>query len=415
MSTGPEFTDRLPPAPRRTLDQVQLWSLVIGIAALVIAGIGALFTPGAFLRAYLVAFLFCLGMAHGCLVILMIYLLTGGAWGFLMRRALEAGMRTLPLLAVMFLPIGFGAGHLYPWAQPHETPLSEQALHRQTYYLNLPFFWVRAVAMFAIWLLIALTVSMWSRQQDQSADPRLARRISLFAGPSLVLYGITAMFSSVDWVMSLQPAFHSSIIGPLFASGAMLIGHAAALIVVAWLVRWPPMSQVDSDEAIADIGNLLFTFLIIWAYMEFFQFMLIWIADLPSDVAWYVPRGDGPWYWIAWVVFIFHFAVPFVLLLFRAISHDPQALTWVAGLLLLMHLLYLFAIVMPVFPDTPLVEHWLDPLLPIGLGGIWLACYLWNLGRYPLLARHDLSQAAAVHFHAHDIQEAIEARGLPHA
>ncbi len=375
----PDIPRSLPPAAHTALGRLQYTALAVGIVALVLCAIGAVFIPGPFFRAYLASFLFYLGIAHGCFLILMMYYLTGGAWGFLIRRPLEAGMRTLPLLAMLFVPIGLGAADLYPWAQPHDGPISHEMQRRETYYLNLPFFWVRAGIGFAVWLIVAYFLSAWSRRQDETGDPRLARKLNLLAGPGLVLYGITFMFAMVDWVMSLQPAFHSSIIGPLFASGELLLGHAAALIVAAWLVRRPPLANVVSDEAIADLGNLLFSFLIIWAYMEFFQFMLIWIADLPGDVAWYLPRTDGGWYWVVWALFILHFAVPFVLLLFRAVAHSLRALPWVAGLLLIMHLVYLYVIVLPIFPETSLLQHWMDPLLPVGLGGLWLAFYLWNL------------------------------------
>jgi hypothetical protein len=153
--------------------------------------------------------------------------------------------------------------------------------------------------------------------------------------------------------------------------------------------------------------------------MEFFQFMLIWIADLPSDVAWYLPRSGGPWYWVVWAVFFLHFVVPFIALLFRAVAHSPQKLTWTAGLILIMHMVYLYAIVLAIFHDTPVWQQLLFcPLTMVGMGGLWLAFYLWNLERWPLLPHHDPNQAAAIHFHLHDIEEQIEAhadREMPHA
>src|SRR5947209_13303970 len=236
MSSPPDILHTLPARPYQTLRRVQLGSLLVGVVALVPAVIGAFFTPGPFFRAYLVAFLFYLGIGNGALVIVMIYYLTGGAWGFLMRRPLEAAMRTLPLMAILFAPIAWGIGYLYPWAQALAEPLSSEAEHREMY-LNPTFFWVRAGVIFAVWLVVALLLSLWSRRQDETADPSLQRKLNLLAGPGLVLYGIVTMFAAVDWVMSLQPAFHSSIIGPLFASGQFLSGHAVAVIVVAALLR----------------------------------------------------------------------------------------------------------------------------------------------------------------------------------
>jgi hypothetical protein len=401
-----DLLQQLPPVSVETLRRIEHWALGVGVAALAVCAIGAPFSPTAFFCVYLVAFLFFLSVAHGCFVILMIYHLTGGAWGFLIRRPLEAGMRTLPLLAVLFLPIGFGVRYLYPWAQTADGPLSEAWQRRGLYYLNEPFFWGRAGIGFAVWLIVAYFLGAWSRRQDETGDSRWARKLNLLSGPGLVLYGITFMFAAVDWIMSLQPAYHSSIIGPLFASGALLLGNAAALIVLAWLVRRPPLATVVSDAALADLGNLLFTFLIVWAYMAYFQFMLIWIANLPADVIWYLPRTANGWYWVVWALFLLHFVLPFVLLLFRAVAHDPRVLTWVAGLLLVMHLIYLYVVVLPVFPDVSLLEFWMAPVMPLGLGGLWLAFYLWNLRRYPLLALHDANQAKALHFHEHDVEAA---------
>jgi hypothetical protein len=416
MSSASDILHTLPPVPSQTLRRAQLRSLVIGAAALVPAIIGAFFWPGAFFPAYLVAFLFYLGIANGSFVIVMIYYLTGGAWGFLMRRPLEAAMRTIPLMALLFVPIACGIGYLFPWAQAHDEPLSAEWDERLIY-LNPTFFWIRAAIIFAVWLLVALGLTFWSSRQDRTGDPTLQRKLNVLAGPGLALFGIVTMFAAVDWVQSLQPAFHSSIIGPLLASGQFLTGHAVAILIVAWLVRRPPVRQVVSDAAIADIGNLLFTWLIVWAYMEYFQYMLIWIANLPTDVIWYLPRSDGPWYWVVWLIFILHFAVPFILLLFRTVAHNPRALTWVASLILVMHGVYLYTIVLPIF-DISLWQQLFAPLTMVGMGGLWLACYLWTLERWPLLALHDPNQAAAIHFHLHDIEEQLAEdldREMPHA
>lgn len=397
---------------RAALSVTALRALIVGAIALAVCVVGAFFDPFAFFRAYLVAFLFALGFAHGCLAVLMIYHLTGGAWGYLLRRPLEAGAATLPVLGLLFIPLGCGAGWLYLWAQPGAE--SRELLQHRLIYLNLPFFWVRAAICFLVWSGLAGLLIYWSERQDATGDPKYARRLVLLSGPGLALYGVTIMFASIDWVMSLQTAFHSSIIGPLIATGELLQGFAFVLLVFAWLHKRQPLADLASVEAIADMGNLLFTFLIIWAYMAYFQFMLIWIADLPADVIWYLPRTRGPWYVIVWVLFILHFAVPFILLLFRAVVRSPRALAWISVLLLVMHLLYLEVVILPVLPGDSVAGHWMDVPMPIGICGLWLAVALWWLGRRPVLAPNDPNRAAALNFHEHDLDEARRQEGLSH-
>jgi len=408
----------LPADRREQLERWQWRSLAVGVAALLATGIGGLFTPNAFFRTYLVAFVYFLGIAHGCLVILMIYHLTGGAWGYLIRRILEAGIRTLPLMAVLFIPVGCGVGYLYLWADPEKAATLPGLRHKQIY-LNVPFFWCRAVLFFALWIANAYLLSRWSQQQDQTEDPErvreLAEKMTLLSGPALIVFGITITFASVDWVMSLQPAFRSTMFGPLFVSGELLTGFACALIVLAWLLNRSPLADLVSVEALGDLGNLLFTFLVLWAYMEFFQFMLIWIADLRYDIIWYLPRTQGVWLWVVGALLLFHFAIPFFLLLMRSIKRNPRALAMVAGLLLFMHLVYVYFQILPAFPDTRIWVHWMDFVAPFGVGGVWLANFLWDLKRGPVLPLHDLNRETALHYHEVDREQEALQRELHHA
>jgi hypothetical protein len=404
----------LPAARREELLRLRWPMLGIGATALILCAIGAVFHPAQFFRAYLTAYLFYLGIAHGCFAILMLYYLTGGAWGFLIRRILEAGVRTLPLLALLFLPIAGGVVLLYPWAQPDLAAATKEIRDKQTY-LNVGFFWIRAVLYFALWLGIAFFLNRWSRQQEESADPRAAARLVRLSGPGLAIFGITITFASVDWVMSIQPGFRSTIFGPWFATGELLSGHACALLVLGWLAGEPPLAEVISPDALNDLGNLLFTFLVVWAYLTFFQFMLIWIANIPYDVSWYTPRGEGGWRLVAWAVLLFQFTVPFFLLLQRNVKRNPRALAAVAGLVLGMHLVYTYYQVMPSFVEaSSLAEHWMDFLTPLGLGGLWVPYFLWQLQRYPVLPRQDPNLAGALHLHDLDLEQAGRAGEVRH-
>ena len=400
-------------ADEALLEGWQWRALAVGAVALVVCVIGAFFDPAQFFRAYLTAYQFYLGLGLGCWVILMLYHLTGGAWGFLIRRILEAAMRTLPLLAVLFIPVACGVTYLYPWADP-EVVAGNRALQYNHIYLNKEFFWGRAALYFVSWILLALILDSWSRQQDQTGDLRLARKNRLLSAPALVVYGATITFGSVDWVMSLQAPFHSTIFGPYYASGQILSGQALAIVVLAWLAYRPPLNQIIALETLNDLGNLLFTFLIIWAYMTYFQFMLIWIADLRDEVVWYLPRSRGGWQWVAWALFVFHFAVPFFLLLMRDIKRNPKALGQVAALILVMHLVFSYFQIMPPFWGTTIADHWMDFLTPFAVGGLWVAYFLWQFRRRPLLAVNDPNRGHTAELRHQDLEEAARQEAIHH-
>ena len=403
----------IPMARMEALRRVQGRALAIGVAASVICAVSAWLSPSQFCRAYLAAYLFFLSISHGCLAVLMVYHLTGGAWGYLIRNILEAGMRTLPLLAVLFVPIALGVGYLFIWADPQAHEASEQWRHREIY-LNVPFFSGRAVVYFALWLAVAYFLSALSRAQERTGDPAIARRLTKLSGPGLVLYGVTIFFASIDWLMSLIPDSRSTIIAPLFASGEVLVGFACALVFMAWLVARPPVDEAVSLEAVNDLGSLLFTFVIIWGYMAFFQFMIAWIANLPYDVAYYTARDSTAWKVVAWLLFIFHFTVPFFVLLVRSIKRNPRWLAALAGLILCMQLVFSFFQVLPAFPPGPLLDYWPCLVTPLAVGGLWLAFFLWQLGRQPILPSHDANREAAVHFHLLDLEQQARSAEVGH-
>jgi hypothetical protein len=362
--------------------------------------VGAFFSPVQFFAAYLAAYTYYLGLGLGCMAVLMIYHLTGGAWGFLSRRILEAGMSTLPLLALLFIPIACGTGYLYLWAQP-EVVASDPKLQQQQFYLTVPLFWVRAVLYFVVWLGLSFWLKWRSNEPERTAGPPVESNCGMLSGIGLVAYGISLHFASIDWVMSLQPVFHSTIFGPLVGSGQVLSAMALVIIAIAWLEGRPPLALV--------------TFLIIWAYMAWFQFMLIWIANLPVDVIWYLPRSRDGWQWVITAIAILHFAVPFFLLLMRSVKQTPRLVGWVAGLILFMQLVFDYYQVVPAFNALRLVEHWMDFLTPLAIGGLWLAYFLWQLSSQPLLPWRDVSEEHALHLRRLDESEQALEEALSHA
>lgn len=401
----------VPAADRTDAAVLMRNSLVAGGAALAVCVIGAFFDPEQFFRAYLASYLFVQGLGLGCLAILMIYYCTGGAWGFLIRRFLEAGTRTLPLLALLLIPVGGGLRYLFLWARPEEVAADKNLQWKQIY-LNVPFWWGRAALFFAVFLGLTWLLNRWSRKQDETGDGRYAWRLTNLSGPGLVAFGICMHFAAVDWLMSLQTAFKSSIFGPLLVSGQLVTALAFVLIVLAWQSPRAPLGEVLSLKGLNDLGNLLLAFLVIWAYMAFFQFMLIWIANLPHEIIWYIDRSQGGWQWVITAVAILHFGVPFFLLLQRAVKQNPRALAAVAGLVLFMHLVFLDWQVFPAFlRANSIAHHWMDFLMPVGLGGLWLAYYLWQLRGRSLVPSHDENRPHALMLR-HEDQEEAEREGV---
>jgi hypothetical protein len=370
-------------------------SFLIGIASEAVLVMGVIVDPPQFFRAYLAAYLCCLNIALGGLVLLMIYHVTGGVWGFLLRRIFEACAKTLPLLAVGFVPIALGAKSLYLWAQP-EAVASNELLQQQSIYMNPGFWIIRAAAYFLLWNALAFFLCRWSRLQDKTANPRIQRWLNGLSGIGLMLYGVTMHFAAVDWIISLQPEFHSTIIGPLLASQQLLSGFAFAIIVLALLSDREHPTPLISAHSLNDLGTLLLTFVVLWGYMWWFEFMLIWIANLPVDVIWYVDRVQGGWLWLVVALAVFGFAAPFLLLLQRGLKRNLAALLRIAALVLFFQLAFTHWQILPAFQPAHFGDCWMSAFAPSAIGGIWLAVFLGWLKRAPLLALNDNNALALI-------------------
>ncbi len=371
-----------------TLHRLQRQAAVGGallLAGCVAAGVG---NPAQFFQSYLEAYLFWLGIGLGCLAVVMIHHLVGGRWGLPVRRLLEAGSRTLPLLAILFLPFLLGMRTLYPWARP-EAVAADPVLQAKQLYLNVPGFWVRVVLYFAIWLVMAHCLNKWSREQDVKDNRGLAIRMKVLSGPGLALYGLTITFASIDWVMSLEPAWHSTMYGMIFMASHGLQGFAFVIIACALLSRGGPLAEVTRPAQFQDLGNLTLTCLLLWTYTAFSQFLIIWAENLTDEAPWYLHRTTGGWQDVAIVLIIFQFALPFVLLLSRALKRSSQVLSLVAGGILVMQLVNLFWLVAPTFHPERFSVHWMDLAAPIGLGGVWLAGFLRQMKALPLVPLND--------------------------
>ena len=370
------------------LERMQKKALLIGAIGLGVSLILAFLYPAQFFRSYLFAYVFWIGLALGSLAITLLHHLSGGRWGAVIRRILESGTRTFPLLALLFLPLAAGVRSIYVWTDQQKMA-ADAVLQQKSIYLNLPFFFVRAAIYFAVWLVLANLLNKWSKQEDEASTPALQSKFQFLGGFGLLLYGLTATFASVDWMMSLEPHWFSTIYGLLVIVGQVLSAFAFVIAVTQLLMQYKPLSEALNTTLFHDLGKLMFAFVFIWAYLAFSQFLIIWSGNLPEEIPWYKHRLSHGWQSIGLILVLFHFAVPFLLLLSRDLKKNPKILATIAIGVLVMRVVDLYWMVGPEFHPHGLTVHLLDILLPIGMGGIWLAFFFKQLRAMPLVPLHD--------------------------
>ena len=382
--------------------RLQQRAFVIGAIAFGVATFSALRSPERFYQSYLMSYMLVLGLALGSLGLLMLQHLTSGHWGIIIRRSLESATRTLPLLAVLFLPIAFpGMKYLYrAWLDPEQLrkePLSQF----QQGYLTHSGYLIRALIYFAVWLALMFIFNILSKQQDTNqADRALRQRFKMLAGPGIILYVFAMSFAAIDWVMSISPHWASTIYGFLFVAGQLISSMAFMIAVVVLLSRAEPFSGVLRPRHLHDLGKLLLAFVMLWAYFDFSQLLIIWSGNQPEEISFYRTRLYGQWGVVAVIVVIFHFFVPFFLLLSQDVKRNLKVLPKIAVWLILMRLVDLFWMTRPEFTSRAL-PTWLDLVLPIALGGLWLGFFAFNLKQCPLLPLGDPDLAEAIKNHEH--------------
>jgi hypothetical protein len=374
-------------------------SLVIGAIGLVAAVVGFLAARETFLQSYLIAYVFWMGITLGSLGVLMISHLSGGAWGLVGRRIWEASMRNLPLMAILFLPIAFNLETLYLWARPEAA--SDHVLHLKAAYLNAPFFYARAALFFVVWLTLAFFLTKWSKEQDEQPTqlPGPAdRRFRVLSGPGLCLFVVTVTLMSVDWVMSLDPHWYSTIFGILTLGGQGLSTMAFTILVLAALAKFEPMSRVADADKFHDLGKLMFAFTMLWAYFSVSQLLIIWSANLPEEVPFYLERLHGHWAWVSVLLLLLQFVLPFLLLLSRGLKRDPNKVKWVALIILVMRVVDITWTIGPVFRHEGSSLHWLDFGMVAAIGAVWLPLFWRSLsGRALVPARDPYFKEAMAH------------------
>src|SRR5437762_3538213 len=360
----------------------------LGLAACLLAGLTS--DRASALHSYLFAFVFWTGVGLGGMAILMLHHMVGGTWGFALRRPLEAAARNIRWMALFAIPLGV---FYFPYLDRLMSEGADgQALAPfKRVYLNPTFFAARTVVYLAAWVALAAFREKWSAEQDRTGSPECIRRLQHLSGPGLVIYGLTVTYASVDWIMSLEPTWFSTIYGMIIMVTQALAAMAVVTVTVALLHDRKPLTKILSPLLFNDFGNLLFTFTMLWAYLSFSQYLIIWSGNLPDETQWYRSRASGGWAWVAVLLIVFHFAVPFVLLLMRFIKRRARVLAAVAAGLMVMSAVDIYWLTVPAFASDRSGPsfHWTDGAAWLGIGGVWLWGFITYLNRQPLVPLHD--------------------------
>jgi hypothetical protein len=379
------------------LARLQRGFLAVGLLALLLGALLGLRNAAAsqqFFRSYLFAYVYWMLFPMGSMALLMTHHLTGGWWGRPLQRPFEAATRTLWLMAVLVIPILFRLQVLYPWTRPGEL-VDDTVGHFKFMYLQPAAFVHRTIIYFVLLLLIATFFSKWSQEMDRTANPALQDRMRAWSGPAVIVWAFVLTLAMVDWVMSLEPHWFSTIYGMMFIVICCLAALSWAIFLLRMLWDYQPIQGTISDKRFIDLGSLLMAFVMLWAYLSFSQFLIIWAGNLKDEIPWYISRAFGAWGFIAAMLLLLHFFLPFFLLLQRRVKRRVARLSKVAAWMLALSLVDVYWLVVPSFtvsPDGPHVQpriHPSDIFTVVGIGGLWLGVFFWQLRRAPLLPLHD--------------------------
>ena len=384
--TSAAFDFNLSTELRASLRQARVRAGIVGLVGVLALAVGAFSARDQFFRSYLWAYILFLGIAAGSLSWLMLQYLTGGAWGVVVRRPAEAAARTLPLLALLFLPIAFGVTSLYPWTQATNDAVLRV---KEARYLNIPFFLVRAALYFAGLIFLSWFLNRWSARQDREGSKPADSKMAAISAPGLIFWAFAVTFLAIDWVMSLNPHWFSTMFGLLFIIGQGLSGMAFLVTVLVFLSNFRPMSEILTARHLHDLGKFLLATVMVWAYFAFSQFLIIWAGNLPDEIPWYIERLRGGWQYVALTLVLGHFALPFALLLSQDLKRNFKLLATVAVFILCMRVVDLYWLVTPDASKGGLSVSWLDLAAPLGIGGIWLAYFFMQLEGRPLMPLNE--------------------------
>lgn len=373
-------------------------ALGVGGIALIVWMVGAYFNPEQALRSWLLGFIFWGGIGLGSLGILMLQYLTGGAWGVVIRRILEAGTRTLPIIILMFVPLALGV-YTHKFFEWTVLPATDHVMEHRGVFMT-PWFWVvRSAIYFVLFGIMVVLLNKWSFEQESTTTVEESRLVlekaSRFSGPTLVIYSLVVTFAAVDWMLMLDAHWFSTIWGLLFIAGWALSCYCFVVLVLAYLYDKAPMDAVIGKRHFHDLGKLMLALVMVWAYFNFSQFLIIWAGNLPEETGWWLVRMKGGWGWIGAILIFFHFAFPFLVLLQQDFKRHARRIATLALFILFMRLLDMFYLIGPSnrisggYEPGAFVVSWLDLVGPVAVGGLWLWWFFGELMKRPMVPAQD--------------------------
>ena len=385
-----------------SMERFRRLALLTGAGGLLLCIIGWIFSAEAFYRSYLFAWVFFVGITAGSMAWTMMHHLVGGGWGRAIQRIVEAAAMNLPLMLLLFIPIVFGLRWLYPWADAVKVSHDDILRHKAAF-LNPGFWTLRALIYFGLWITLTVLLVRGSTRYDQSRSLGVADRMRRLSAAGLVIYMLTMSLAGLDWIMSREPHYYSTIFGFIMVVGQALSALLVAVIVLTLLVTREPLRSFVTLGHFNDLGNLMLTCVILWAYVAFAQFLITWMGNIQEEVKWYWLRTRGFYGALAAILIGLHFFAPFLLLLSKELKRRPEALACIAAGLLFLRLIDIYWMVVPTGgPVRSINRYWLNIAALVGIGGLWIAAFLWHLGRRPLLAESEHEEPSTAMEHAQD-------------
>lgn len=366
----------------------QMPALVVGIIGAVACVIGYFVDPTTFFRSYLSGYLFWFEIAAGSLGVLCLQYVTGGEWGILIRRPLGAAARTIVWMIVLFIPVVLGMKHIYIWMD-HAVVARDEVLSGKAWYLNTSGFLIRSGFYFALWILWAWRIRVLSLRfyEDRSPYTDLSRR--KWAASGLVMIVMTMTFTGIDWVMSLEPKWYSTMFGINFFISAGLAAYAFVTFFLTRLADTPAMADILKPNHFRDLGNLMLTFVMLWAYTQFSEYLLMWYANMKEEIPYYLVRSAGMWGAIAGFLIIFHFFLPFFMLLMRAIKDRPGTIGVVAIIILVARYAGIIWLTQPAWSRAHFHYSWMALASLVAVGGLWLYLFIGQLKGQTIIPIHE--------------------------
>ena len=394
------------------LKKMQRITLFVAVLSVTPALVLALINPG-YLQSYLVGFMYALGGGLGGFLALCAIHLAGKTWSMNIRRICEAAAGTVPVIGLFIIPILLGMKSLYPWMHTHDLDHHVgELVEKKVLWLNPTGFQIRAVIYYLLWIAMILPMLAWSRKQDETGDPKYRAKMKIQAGPGVLAHFLIMTFASVDWVMSIEPIWFSSIFGVMFVIGQVLTILAFSLVFVCWLANFEPIKSTLTQDRLHSLGKLQFAFIVFWTYVELSQFVIIYAANMPEEVSWYMNRAGAvdhpsPYRLLTFCLVFSQFVIPFLVLVNRHSKRVRAVIPKIAICLLIVRVVDLYWIISPSIhePVTQIyVNHdkipvaaaangpmfsIMDIVSPLGFGALFFGLFLMNFRKRPVLPLKD--------------------------